>query len=50
MIDEAAKTHTINEIVIVGGTTETMGDATADDVRNEVSRLLRTAKAAAHHQ
>ncbi len=47
MIDEAAKTHTINEIVIVGGTTETMGDATADDVRNEVSRLLRTAKSAA---
>ena len=47
MIDEAAKTHTINEIVIVGGTTETMGDATADDVRNEVNRLLRTAKSAA---
>ena len=47
MIDEAAKTHTINEIVIVGGTTKTMGDATTDDVRNEVSRLLRTAKSAA---
>ena len=42
MIDEAANKPPINEIVIVGGTTETMGDPTADDVRNEVSRLLRT--------
>ena len=47
MIDEAAKTHTINEIVIVACTNETMGDATADDVINEVSRLLRTAKSVA---
>ena len=47
MIDEAAKTHTFNEIVIVAGTNETMGDATADDVSNEVSRLLRTAKSVA---
>ena len=47
MIDEAAKTNTIKEIGIVGGTTETMGDTTADDVSNEVSRLLRTAKSAA---
>ena len=47
MIDEAAETHTINEIVIVGGTTETMGDATADDISNEVSRLLRTAQSVA---
>ena len=27
MIDEAAKTHTINEIVIVAGANEAMGDA-----------------------
>ena len=47
MIDEAAKTNAINEIVIVGGRTETMGDATADNVSNEVSRLLRTAKSGA---
>ena len=47
MIDEAAKTNTINEIVIVGDTTETMGDATADDVSNEVNRLLRTTKSVA---
>ena len=32
MIDEAAKTHMINEIVIVACTNETIGDATADDV------------------
>ena len=47
MIDEATKTNTINEIVNVGGTTNIMGDATADDVSNEVSRLLRTAKSVA---
>ena len=44
MIDDAAKTETIDEIFIVGGTHETTSDVNAANVKENIAQLLRKAK------
>ncbi|KAK2184895.1 hypothetical protein NP493_249g06029 [Ridgeia piscesae] len=44
MIDDAAKTETIDEIFIVGGTHETTSDVSAANIKENIAQLLRKAK------
>ncbi|KAK2171755.1 hypothetical protein NP493_1029g02017 [Ridgeia piscesae] len=44
MIDDAAKTETIDEIIIVGGTHETTSDVSAANIKENIAQLLRKAK------
>ena len=44
MIDDAAKTSTIGEIIIVGGAREMKEDENADLTNDEVEKLLKKAK------
>ena len=44
IIDDAAKTETIDEIVIVGGTHETTSDVSAANIKENIAQLLRKAK------
>ncbi|KAK2171895.1 hypothetical protein NP493_1005g00044 [Ridgeia piscesae] len=44
MIDDAAKTESIDEIFIVGGTHETTSDVSAANIKENIAQLLRKAK------
>ena len=44
MINDAAKTETIDEIFIVGGTHETTSDVSAANIKENIAQLLRKAK------
>jgi lysophospholipase L1-like esterase len=44
MIDDAAKTETIDEIFIVGGTHERTSDVSSANIKENVAQLLRKAK------
>ena len=44
MIDDAAKTETIDEIIIVGGTHETTSDVSVANIKENIAQLLRKAK------
>jgi len=44
MIDDAAKTETIDEILIVGGTHETTSDVSVANIKENIAQLLRKAK------
>ena len=44
MIDDAAKTETIDEIFIVGGTHETTSDVSAANIKENIAQILRKAK------
>ena len=44
MIDDAAKTETIDEIFIGGGTHETASDVSAANIKENIAQLLRMAK------
>ena len=44
MIDDAAKTSAIGEIIIVGGAREMKEDEDADQINDDVEKLLQKAK------